>query len=148
MTPPSGHNYDLSLWDDDEIQRDISTNPGSTQETVTYTADYTGRWYINITYVSGTGEGQYAFTVDLNGQNDAGTGNDAGDTFAAATLITQGTYNGYLDMNDAYDWYKFDVADGAGIHFTLKMRTIAYLADFDIHLYNPSEELVYEEKYY
>ncbi len=148
MTPPSGHNYDLSLWDDDEIQRDISTNPGSDQETITYTTDYTGRWYINITYVSGTGEGQYQFTVDLNGQNDADTGDDAGDTFADATLITQGTYNGYLDMNDAYDWYKFDVADGDGIHFTLKMRTIAYLADFDIHLYNPSEELVYEEKYY
>jgi hypothetical protein len=148
MTPPSGHDYDLSLWDDDENLMDISENTGSTQETVTYTADYTGEWMINISYVSGTGEGQYAFTVDLNGQNDAGTAADAGDTFADATLITQGTYNGYLDMNDAYDWYKFDVADGDGIHFDLNMRTVAYLADFDIHLYNPSEELVHEEKYY
>jgi len=148
MTPPSGYDYDINLWDEDELLRDSSTNSGSILETITYTSDYTGRWFLNISYVSGTDEGQYSFTVDLVGQNDAGTGDDAGDTFADATLITLGTYNGFLDMNDAYDWYKFDVADGDGIHFMLRMRTVAYLADFDIHLYNPSGELVYEEKYY
>ena len=148
MTPPTGHDYDLSLWDEDEVERDSSTNPDSTMESITYTADYTGRWYICMLYVSGTGEAQYSFTVELNGQNDAGTASDAGDNFADATIITPGEYYGYLDMNDAYDWYKFDVEDGDGIHFNLNMRTVAYLADFDIHLYNPSEELVYEEKYY
>jgi len=98
MTPPTGHDYDLYLWDDEEIQRDSSTNSGSTQESITFPADMTNRWYMQILYVSGTGEGQYAFTVGLNGQNDAGTAADAGDSFAAATLISEGIYNGYLDM--------------------------------------------------
>jgi len=148
MTPPADYDFDLSLWDEDEIQRDSSSNPGSAVESITYTADYTGEWYICVLYVSGADEAQYSFTVDLNGQNDAGTAADAGDTFADATLITEGLYSGYLDMDDAYDWYKFNVEAGDGIHFILSMRTIAYLADFDIHLYNPSDELVYEEKYY
>jgi len=148
MTPPATFDYDLSLWDEDEIMRAESSTTGSATESITYTADYTGRWYMNISYIDGTGEDQYSFTIAFNNQNDADTLDDAGDTFATATTITPGIYNGYLDMNDAYDWYKFDVVDGDGIHFILKMRSVAYLADFDIHLYNPSEELVYEETYY
>jgi len=148
MTPPTDFDYDLDLVDNDEVVRASSSNTGDVQESLTFTADYTGRWYMCIYYVDGTDEGQYSFDVTLIGQNDAGTADDAGDSFADATLIIPGEYYGYLDMNDAYDWYKFEVNEGDGIHFILEMRKIAYLADFDIHLYNPSEELVYEEKYY
>ena len=42
---------------------------------------------MRIHYISGSGEGQYSFDVVLNGQNDAGTGDDAGDNFADATSI-------------------------------------------------------------
>jgi hypothetical protein len=147
VTPPSGFDIDLSLWTS-TTSVISSNNSGSTPETVTWTASYTGKWYVNLRYVSGSGTGQYTFSVAFNGQNDSGTGQDAGDNFAAATLLTPGCYYGYLDMNDPYDWYKFNVNDGQGIHLTLKMKDIAYLTDFDLQLYNPIGKLVYEGNEY
>jgi len=148
MTPPVGHNYDLGLWDDDKNERATSSNPGSTTEYITYTADYTDMWYMRINYISGSGEGRYSFDVTLDGQNDAGTGNDAGDGFALATTISSGNYEGYLDMNDEEDWYKFNVNTGENIRFVLKMKSSAHLSDFDIYLYNPSGLMMHAENYY
>jgi len=148
MTPPTGHNYDIGLWDKYENERAISTNSGSATESITFTASYTGKWYMRVHYISGTGEGQYSFDVTLSGQNDANTGNDAGDNFVSATSITPGGYDGYLDMNDEEDWYKFNVNEGQNIHFMLYMKNSALLSDFDIYLYNPSGSMVHSENYY
>ena len=149
MTPPTGHNYDIGLWDDDEIVVATSTNSGSATETISYLVNRTAKWYLQIKYVSGTGEGQYTFDVNLVGQNDAGTGNDAGDDFAGATLLAAtGTYEGYLDMNDEEDWYKFNANNGQGINFTLSVKNVAYLSDFDIYLYNPNGILKHYVAYY
>jgi len=149
LTPPSGFDYDLSLWDDNVVERDSSSNPGSATESISFTADYTEAWYMQIKYVSGTGIGQYSFTISLNGQNDANTGNDAGDDFATATLLSSpDVFYGFLDMNDEEDWYKFNVNSGQGIHFNLAMRDLAFYSDFDISLYNPSGEMVHREAYY
>jgi len=147
MTPPSGYNYDLALFDKDANEEVASTNSGSTPESITFPADYTGYWYMKIYRIDG--EGQYSFTVTLVGQNDANTGNDAGDDFAGATLLSAtGEYFGYVDMNDEEDWYRFNVNTGQGIHFTLEMKTLAGLSDFDIYLYNPSGTMVYRETGY
>ncbi|MCX6667347.1 MAG: PQQ-binding-like beta-propeller repeat protein [Euryarchaeota archaeon] len=147
MTPPSGYNYDLGLFDKDANEDAASTNSGSTPESITLTADYTGFWYMKIYRIDG--EGQYSFTVTLVGQNDANTGNDAGDDFAGATILsTTGDYFGYVDMNDEEDWYKFNVNAGQGIHLTLEMKTLSGLSDFDIYLYNPSGTMVYRETGY
>ena len=148
MTPPTGHNYDIGLWDDTEHERETSTNPGSIQESISFTADKTDYWYLRVYCVSGSGEGQYSFEVTLSGQNDANTGKDAGDSFATATSISFGLYEGYLDMNDEEDWYKFDVNEGQNIHFTLLLKNLALNSDFDIYLYNPSGTMVYSENYY
>jgi len=148
LTVPTGFNFDLGLWDEDEVERATSTNGGSTAETISYTANITGKWYMRIHYISGSGEGQYTFDVDIVGQNDAGTASDAGDDFASATLISQGTYDGYLDMNDEEDWYKFDVNAGQGIFLNLEMRLVSYLSDFDIYLYDPDGNLEHYEAYY
>jgi hypothetical protein len=148
MTPPGTSDFDLALWDDTETLKDSSSNVGNgVMESVFFTAEYTGFYYMQITYSSGD-SGQYSFDVNLSDQNDANTGDDAGDTFADAVLITPDTYSGYLDMNDPYDWYKFVVDTGDGIHFNLEMEDTADLSDFDISLYNEAEELVYYEKYY
>jgi len=147
LTVPSGFNFDLSLVDKDSAVRATSTNPGEASEYISYIADYSGKWYMNIKYVSGSGSGRYTFSVVMVGQNDAGTGDDAGDSFAAATSLTPGQYYGYLDMNDGYDWYKFSVNSGQGIHFNLKTN-LAILSDFDIELYNPSGIMVYRKAYY
>jgi len=148
MVPPSGYNFDLALWNEDEEEVATSTNSGSTTETILYSADYTGRWFIGIFFISGSGEGQYSFDVTLNGQNDAGYGTDAGDSFSSANSINPGTYEGYLDMMDEEDWFRFNANAGQAIHLNLNMKDIAYLSDFDLYLYNPDEELVNYDGYY
>jgi hypothetical protein len=148
MTPPAGYDYDLDLWDSHVNLIATSNTTGSTPESITYLATYIGRYYIQIKYISGTGENQYHFSVILNGQNDANSGTDAGNTLGSALLITPGLYPGYVDMNDPYDFYKFQVTAGQGIHLLLSMKSISYLTDFDLQLYNPSGTLIYEGNEY
>jgi hypothetical protein len=148
VAPPSEFDINISLWTDRNVMVTSSNNSGSTPETITYTATYSGKWYVWLKYVSGTETGQYTFSVNLNGQNDANSGTDASNTRTAAMLLTPGTYFGYLGWSDPYDWYKFQVSVGQGIHVKLKMKDIAYLTDFDLQLYNPSEKLIYEGNQY
>lgn len=148
VTPPSGFDVNLSLWSGVNAMKISSNNSGSTPESVTYLATGSGKWFINIQYVSGTGTGQYTFTIAINGQNDASSGSDAPNVRASALLITPGTYFGYLDKDDPYDFYKFQVTTGQGIDVSLKMKDLTSLTDFDLQLYNPSGTLVYEGKVY
>jgi len=148
LTVPTDYNFDLNVIDKNGTVCATSTNPGSASEYVSFIADYPGKWYMDVKYISGSGIGRYTFSVVLVGQNDAGTSQDAGDDFASATPLTPGHFYGYLDMYDGYDWYKFDVSFvGQGIHFILKTN-LASLTDFDIELYNPSGDMVYRESYY
>jgi hypothetical protein len=148
VTPPSGFDVNISLWTASSAMVATSNNSGSTVETVSYTATYTGKWYVWIKYVSGTGTGQYTFTVGFSNQNDAGSSADAPNVRTSALLLTPGTYSGYLDMNDPYDWYKIQVTAGQGLNVTLSMKNSAYLTDFDLQLYDPSGILVYEGNQY
>jgi hypothetical protein len=149
LTPPSGFNLDLGIYDQNSVLLTSSNNTGSTPEDILYTAPDTMKICMCFRYVSGTSQGQYQFTIDMMNQNDAETGTDASNTIGTALLITPGIYPGYLDMNDPYDYYKFEVTQGQWINLTLTMRTTALLADFDLQLYNPSGILVYEgNRYY
>jgi len=148
MDPPSGYDFDIALWNDNQDKVASSTNSGSATESLSYTVPYTEKWYFQIVFISGSGEGQYSFDVSINGQNDADTSNDAGDDFSSATSISQGSYFGYLDMNDEEDWYKFSASSGDGIHLSLNVRDYSYQSDFDLYLYSPSEELKHYETYY
>ncbi|MBN1861653.1 MAG: PPC domain-containing protein [Candidatus Thermoplasmatota archaeon] len=148
VTPPSGFDIDISLWDKDKVMITSSNTSGSAAETITYTATYSGKWYMWLKYVSGSGTEQYTFNVTMNGQNDANTMADAPNTRASALLLTPGSYFGYLDRSDPYDWYKIQVTAGQGIHVTLLMEDLVYLTDFDLQLYDPSGTLVYEGNQY
>lgn len=148
VTPPSGFDIDISLWDKDKVMVASSNTSGSAVETITHTATYSGKWYVWLKYVSGSGTEQYTFNVTLNGQNDANTAGDAPNTRPAALLLTPGSYFGYLDRTDPYDWYKIQVTAGQGIHVTLLMEDLVYLTDFDLQLYDPSGTLVYEGNEY
>lgn len=147
LTPPSGFDINISLWITSGVMVSSSNNSGSATETITYTANYSGKWYIFIKYVSGTDLGQYTFTVALSNQNDANSGVDASNNLPGM-LLPAGSYYGYLDMNDPYDYYMIQATAGQGIHVTLKMKDIAGLNDFDLQLYNPSGTLVYEGNKY
>ncbi|KYK34050.1 MAG: hypothetical protein AYK22_01040 [Thermoplasmatales archaeon SG8-52-3] len=148
LTVPTDYDFDLYLWDINELERASSTNPGSATETISYTADYTGFWYISFHFIDGPAEAQYTFSVDLGSQDDANSGGDAGDDFGTATSIIDGTYHAYLDKDDDEDWYQFSVNEGQGIRFNLHVEDEAPLSDFDVYLYNPSGEEVHREAYY
>jgi len=148
LNVPSTFNFDLYLKDKNDVVRASSTNSSDASEYISYVADYPGKWYMFVKYVSGSGTGRYNFDVELIGQNDAGTNQDAGDNFADATFLETGQYYGYLDMNDGEDWYKFNVTyAGQGINFTLKVNLAVY-SDFDLELFNPSGDKVYRKAYY
>ncbi len=148
MTPPSGFDFDLALYDANAVLLVNSSHPGSATEDILYTAPDTAKLYMQIRFVSGSGQGQYHFTIDMMNQNDANKGTDASNTIGGAVLITPGTYPGSLNMTDPYDWYKFQVTNGQYINFTLSMKNLAFLTDFDLWLYNPSGTLVYEANQY
>ena len=148
MTPPNGFDFDLSISDAAGNVLASSSTPGSAIESLTCLATFTGKYYMRVFYVSGTGTGRYSFTVNLIGQNDANSGTDAGNTIGTAMLITPGYYYGFLDMIDAYDFYQFQVDQGKGIHLILNMKTLSFNTDFDLRLYDPSGKLVYEGNQY
>jgi hypothetical protein len=110
-----------------------------------YVAEETSWYFVNIHSDSEADEAEYTFDVTLGGQNDADTGNDAGDTINQATTITPGSYNGYMDHQDTQDWYQFQVSSGQGFRFFISAWENS---DFDLFLYNPDGELVYAEEYY
>ncbi|MCD6573808.1 MAG: PPC domain-containing protein [Thermoplasmata archaeon] len=140
-------NYDLALANADGDTVATSENSGTSTESISYTADTTGNWYLHIYAASDGEKGNYTFSVTVSGQNDAGSGHDAGNSINSALHIDAGTYDGYLDMNDWEDWYSFDVSSGQGIKVTLEAPYNAK-SDCDIHLYNPDGELVYSAMYY
>ena len=139
-----GQTIQVSLGSAQDYDYEILDSKGQPQGK-DYTALETGRHFLQIFANEGTGTGDYALTVTLNGQNDAGSNNDAGDTSPAALPLTPGSYSGYMDMNDPEDWYSFSASAGQGIFITLEAP---YKSDIDIHLYNPTGDMVHEALYY
>jgi hypothetical protein len=73
-------------------------------------------------------------------QNDAGTGADAGNTFALATAVSSGSWTGcYLDATDRNDYYAFTATSGQSVKVKI---TPPSSADYDLYLYNPSQTQV------
>jgi hypothetical protein len=130
----SGEDYDFEFFDTD------GSSAGQS-----YTADITGLYFLRIFANEGAGTADYTFGVTLGAQDDAGKGSDAGNDIGSATSITPGSYSGYMSYNDQEDWYSFTVNSGQGIFVTIELIE---KSDYDIHLYNPSGELVYSAQYY
>jgi hypothetical protein len=146
--------YRFSACEGQTIQTSVSSNQDYGIEIAdtsgnpvgqSYTADVTGRYFIHVFANSGAGTDEYTLSITLNGQNDAGTGNDAGDDIGSATSISPGSYSGYMDVNDQEDWYSFSASSGQGIFVTVEPIE---KSDYDIHLYNPSGTLVHSALYY
>lgn len=112
-----------------------------------FTADVTGQYFFEVFANDGASAADYTLSITLSGQNDAGTSDDAGDSIGQATSISEGSYSGYLDSSDTEDWYSFSANSGQGIFVTIEEVNLRE-GDFDIHLYNPSGELVHSAQYY
>ncbi len=108
-----------------------------------FTAEKTDDYFFSVS--TETGVGEYTFNIAVNGQNDAGTGSDAGNNINSATPIAPGEYTGYMDYSDQEDWYSFQANAGDGIVVHLENLE---KSDYDIHLYNPSGVKVYDAQYY
>ena len=110
-----------------------AVNTGAARSaTVTITATTSG--------VAGSPKTISVTQAAASGQNDAGTGGDAGNTIATATLVNPGSWTGcYLDATDRNDYYKFNVTSGQVIKVKI---TPPSAADFDLYLHNPSQTQV------
>jgi len=106
-----------------------NTATSSRSATVTVTTTTSG--------VSGSPRTITVTQAGASGQNDAGSGADAGNDFTTATQISPGSWTGcYLDATDRNDYYKFNVTSGQVIKVKI---TPPSSADYDLYLYNPSQ---------
>ena len=137
--------YDLELVNDQVEVIASSTNSGSSAESISYTADRTALYYMRVFAKEGAGEGTYTMNVELIGQNDAGTGGDAGNDLGSALTISPGTYYGFMSYYDQVDCYAFSVSSGQAINIEL---TSALLSDYNIWLYDPNGNFVTQATYY
>ncbi|MEM2874701.1 MAG: PPC domain-containing protein, partial [Candidatus Hadarchaeales archaeon] len=120
MTPPTGSDFDLSLYDASQWEVDSSLLGGSQTDMVSYTATSSGYHYIRVYLYEGSGI--YSMTVTVAGgatQNDMGTGGDAGNYLSNATAILAGSGTGYIDSTDTDDYYKVNLIAGQTISVSM-----------------------------
>jgi len=113
LTPPVGANFELQVWSPDGVNYSGSSAGGANSELITFAAALAGDYRIRVFYGASAG-GQYTLTLGTTAQADGGTTGDAGNTFAAATLLAAaGSYSGeLLIVGDFDDWYGINLADG------------------------------------
>ncbi|MEA3203441.1 MAG: hypothetical protein QOI63_1116, partial [Thermoplasmata archaeon] len=136
MTPATGANFDLCLNTPAGGTVVCSSNTGSATDSVTYTATSSGYWKLDTYITSGTGT--YTLSVSIvPAQNDCGTGADAGNSHAGASLIglPQSGCSGALTATDTQDWFRFASNNGETISISV---TPPAGANFNLCLYNPS----------
>ncbi len=129
-----------------ELKDPSGENTLASGTSVSATAEKTGNYFLRVYTPEGASAGSYELNLAVSGQDDAGSGGDAGNSIDNAASVSPGSYQGYLDSNDWSDWYSFDAGNGEGIIVDLKIKGIK--SDFDVHLYNPDGEMVHEAMYY
>ena len=144
FTACEGQTIQVSLATSQNFAAELTDASGHPVGT-SYTAVETGWHFLQVYANDGAGTGEYTISLTLSGQNDAGTGGDAGDMQSGATSLTPGEYTGYMDSTDVEDWYSFQVNSGQGIEVRVEPLD---RSDYDAHLYNPSGELVLSGQYY
>ena len=133
LTVPENANYRISLLNTKQSSRG-STITQKESKILDYVADSTGTWYIKITRSSG--EGEYQLSIDIQNQNDAGSGHDAGKSTQEAIPVSPGIITGFLKVGDNRDYYSIDLVEGQQI--TLKL-TIPENANYRIVLSFPKK---------
>jgi len=105
MTPPSGCNFGVQLYDPSGSSPSGPYN-GTSQQNITYTADSDGYWRVKI--YSASGEGQYTFHISIAGSGGGcpyvyawnGTGFVKDNNILPASEVGNGT--------DARDYYRLE----------------------------------------
>ncbi len=131
MAIPGNANFNVTLFNPNRNSRGTSSTQGDFK-ILNYVADSTGIWFIKISRSSG--EGEYQLAVELENQNDAGSGQDAGDSNEKAISLSTGVYQGFLKAGDNTDYYSIHLQDGQSISLRL---AIPGNANFGITLFDP-----------
>jgi len=132
LTVPGNASYGISLLNPNHYSKGSSITQREIK-TLDYVADSTGTWYIKISRSSG--EGEYQLLIDIQNQNDAGSGQDAGDSYQEPISISTGTFTGLLKAGDDNDYYSINLEEGQQI--TLQL-TVPGNANYGISLLNPN----------
>ncbi len=142
LTSPSGADFDLLLYDSNGSTIDSSYSISS-YDSVSSNGTGVGGTTVYINVDRWSGSGQYTLQIWIFAvtppptQNDANTGGDAGDTYAARTSLngTNATYYGYADNSiDEFDWYDLPVPLYHRINASVSWNTSS--VTFHLHLYD------------
>ena len=133
LAQPSGGNFTIYLKKPESSSGVGSTTRQDNIRTLQYVATASGIWYIRVRRSSG--EGDYQLSVDIQNQNDAGSHQDAGNTFDEAIEITTGQFTGFLNISDKDDCYKIYLQEGQIINLRLIFPPDARFSPF---LYRPN----------
>ncbi len=152
----SANDYALGLFDEGQNQIDSSffANPQTVESGTTNVSNTT----VFVVVQAGVGEGNYTLEISLVNQSsvpglnqdDAYSGDDAGDTFADATTINAtpslSYWPGYADdSDDQYDYYSLYVPADHGITVEMTYQSINW---FNLVLYDSSQSQVNYSYYY
>jgi hypothetical protein len=105
--------------DQNEIWSEYDLGPGMSKrfsQTVNTSAG--GIYYVEAFGGSGT----YTVTIGSSKQNDAASGDDAGDALGQAVALGAGTYSGQIGDTDGEDWYTFSVPDAQVLSVSLTVQ--------------------------
>ena len=90
---PGNANYQIYLLNPNQSSRGTAITEKESK-ILDYVANSTGTWYIKIHRSSG--EGEYQLSLDIQNQNDADSGQDAGKSIQEAIPISSGSITGFL----------------------------------------------------
>jgi len=133
LAVPETANFDLYLNPPGPRNNAQSTRDGVGQEEAIsqYAVGQAGTCYIKV--VLRDGEGEYELTLDVENQNDAGSGQDASNDRNGASLVKPGAFTGFLGDDDTEDWYEIeDLGQGQILSINL---TAPEAAVFSLDLY-------------
>ncbi len=145
LTPPSGADFDLLLYSQNQALIDSSYNTGNAVDSVSSNGTNIGGTTVYVRAKLWTGSGQYTMQIWFystsnscpSNQNDASTGSDASDLQSSATALgsSNGTYYGCVDKNnDEYDWYSIAIPNYHSITGQLIWNNTN--TDLDLHLFD------------
>ena len=120
----SADNITLELFTPDRTSvLDLRSRNQGAVSRIYYTANETplGLWYAEVYF--GTQAGAYDFNVTLVHQDDAGSGDDAGDGYATASVMTPGSHHGVVQNLDHADMFRFWAGQGDFFRVELLAQT-------------------------
>jgi hypothetical protein len=119
MTPPSGSDFDLKLYDTNQSQVDSSNLSGGRTDNVEATALASGYFYIYVYHYSGTGT--YSMTVNVTTLVTSAPPPPPGDTVPPPTpsLVSPVSGANITDNTPLFDWS--DVSDPSGVTYDMSI---------------------------